>query len=187
MYFLQSNQKKLLTNLNPFFLTLFVLVLILFKTTAEGIVPSVFTGWDILLPVAIYIGQRRSMWEGLLLLLFNGHLYSLNSSAPVGMFVIYYLVFFIFAQIVAYIFYAQTPISVVCLLFLVTILSRICLPLCAQGFDQVISVFSLANWSFWNLILNTFLGFFVYLFLGILDRITLKVPPRSITLGDSSL
>ena len=101
MYFLQSNQKKLLTNLNPAFLTLFVLFLVLFKTTAEVVVPSVFTGWDLLLPVVIYLGQRRAMWEGLLIVLFNGHLYSLNSSAPIGLFVVYYLGFFFLAQMVA--------------------------------------------------------------------------------------
>lgn len=187
MYFLQSNQKKLLTNLNAIFLTLFVLALVLFKSTSEVIIPSVFSGWDILLPVAIYLGQRRNLWEGLLILLFNGHLYSLNSSAPIGLFVVYYLLFFFFAQIVAYILYAQTPISVMCLIFLVTTLSRIVLPLCAQSFDQSIYVFSWANWSVWNILLNTGLGFLIYLALGFLDRVTLKVPPRNITLGDVSL
>ncbi len=187
MYFLQSNQKKLLTSLNALFLTLFVLLLILFKSTSEGVIPSVFTGWDILLPIVIYLGQRRNLWEGLLILLFNGHLYSLNSSAPIGMFVLYYLVFFFFAQVVAYIVYAQTPLSVICLIFLVTVLSRILLPLCAQIFDQSILVFTWAHWSFWDLLLNTVLGFFTYLTIGILDRITLKVPPRNITLGDNSL
>jgi hypothetical protein len=187
LYFLQSNQKKFLTNLNALFLTLFVLVLILFKSTSGTIIPSVFYGWDILLPVAIYLGQRRSLWEGLLILLFNGHLYSLNSSAPIGLFVVYYLLFFFFAQVVAYILYAQTPVSVICLLFLVTVLSRFVLPLSAQVFDQSISVFSWANWNFWNVLLNTGLGFLIYLALGLLDRVTLKVPPRNITLGDSSL
>lgn len=187
MYFLQSNQKKLLTNFNPVFLTVFVLLMILFRSTAEAIVPSVLTGWDILLPIAIYLGQRRAMWEGILILLFNAHLYSLNSSAPIGLFVVYYLLFFFFAQIVAYILYAQTPVSVICLLFLVSLLSRLVLPLCSQVFDQVFYVFSWGNWSFWNVVLNTVLGFFTYLVLSILDRITLKVPPRNITLGDSSL
>ena len=187
MYFLQSNQKKLLTNLNPAFLTLFVLFLVLFKTTAEVVVPSVFTGWDLLLPVVIYLGQRRAMWEGLLIVLFNGHLYSLNSSAPIGLFVVYYLGFFFLAQMVAYILYAQTPISVIWLLFISTLLARILLPLFSQGFEQSIDVFSWANWNLWNIILNTVFGFFTYLFLGFLDRLTLKVPPRNITLGDSAL
>ena len=93
MYSLQNNQKKLLTNLNAIFLTLFVLVLIIFKSTSEAVVPSFFTGWDVLLPVSIYLGQRRNLWEGLVILLLHGHLYSLNSSAPIGMFVVYYLVF----------------------------------------------------------------------------------------------
>lgn len=187
MYFLQSNQKKLVTNLNAVFLTSFVLGLILLKSTSEGIIPSMFLGWDVLLPVAIYLGQRRHIWEGLLLLLFNGHLYSLNSSAPIGMFVVYYLIIFFIAQMVAYILYAQTPISVACLIFIVTLFSRILLPLCAQGFDQSLSILSWENWSVWNLILNTVLGFITYALLGILDRLTLKVPPRNLTLGDDSL
>lgn len=164
-----------------------MLFLILIKTTAEVAVPLVFTGWDLLLPVVIYLGQRRVMWEGLLLVLFNGHLYSLNSSAPIGLFVVYYLFFFFFAQIVAYILYAQTPISVIWLLLIATLLARVLLPLFSQGFDQTIHVFSWGNWNLWNIILNTVFGFFSYLLLGLLDRITLKVPPRSITLGDSSL
>lgn len=187
MYFLQNNQKKLLTSFNAVFLTLFVLLLILFKSTSEGLVPSVFTGWDILLPVVIYLGQRRNLWEGLLILLFNGHLYSLNSSAPIGMFVVYYLIFFFLAQVVAYTFYAQTPFSVICLIFISTLISRLILPLCAQVFEQSVMVLSWANWSLWNLFLNTVLGFFIYIILGVLDRITLKVPPRNITLGDNSL
>lgn len=187
MYFLQSNQKKLLTNLNPVFLTVFVLLLILFKTTAETSVPSVFTGWDLLLPVALYLGQRRVVWEGLLLVLFNGHLYSLNSSAPIGLFVVYYLLFFFFAQVVAYILYAQTPTSVIWLILLATLIARLLLPILSQGFDQSLYVLSWGNWNLWNIILNTVFGFFVYLSLGFLDRITLKVPPRNITLGDSSL
>jgi len=187
LYFLQSNQKKLLTNLNAVFLTLFVLILILFKSTSEGLISSVFTGWDILLPVVIYLGQRRNLWEGLLLLLFNGHLYSLNSAAPIGMFVIYYLFFFFFARGVAYILYAQTPLSVLCLIFIATVLSRILLPLCAQSFEQSVTVISWGNWNLWNLALNTVLGFFIYITIGILDRLTLKVPPRNITLGDSTL
>lgn len=187
MYFLQSNQKSLLTSFNAVFLTLFVLILILFKSTSEGLIPSVFTGWDILLPVVIYLGQRRNLWEGLLLLLFNGHLYSLNSSAPIGLFVIYYIFFFFFAQGVAYILYAQTPLSVLCLIFISTLFSRVLLPLCAQSFDQSVSVFTWGNWSLWNLSLNTVLGFFIYIAIGVLDRLTLKVPPRSITMGESTL
>lgn len=187
MYFLQGNQKKLLTNLNPLFLTFFVLILILFKTTAEACVPSLFTGWDLLLPIVIYLGQRRAIWEGILIVLFNSHLYSLNSSAPIGLFVCYYLGFFFFARLVAYIVYAQTPISVFTLLFLVTILARFVLPLISQSFDQSIFILSWANWNLWNLILNSVLGFFIYLVLGQLDRLTLKVPPRSITLGDNIL
>jgi hypothetical protein len=187
LYFLQSKQKKLLTNFNSCFLTLLVLVLIVFKSTSEAIVPSFFLGWDVLLPFAIYVGQRRNLWEGILILLLNAHLFSLNSSAPIGMFVVYYLGFFFLAQLVAYIFYAQTPLSVLCLIFLFTLISRFLLPLCAQLFDQAIFVFSWSNWSLMNLFLNTIFGFFTYVALGILDRVTFKVPPRNITLGESSL
>jgi hypothetical protein len=185
LYFLESGQKRVLTTLNPLFLGLFVMALILFRTTAEPTMPEVFRRWDSLLAVMIYCGQRRGMKEGLLLVLFLTHLFSLSSVAPIGVFAIYYLIIFLAARLLSYAIYAETGISVLWMLAAFSLLSRIILPLVAAAFDHGWPIFGLENWRFLSLIFNTIVGLVVYWLLSILDTITFKAPPSNIEMNEA--
>lgn len=143
--------------------------------------------WDLLLPVIIYLGQRRALIEGVILTLFICHLFSLNTAAPIGLFSIYYLCIFFLARLVAYVVYANNLISVLLLIFLLGLVSRVLLPLVTQLFNHSVFMFSSQGFSFYNLLMNTGGGFVSYWLLVLLDRLTFKVPPRNIEFEDGAL
>ena len=185
MYFLQPGQKRLITSFNPVFVGLFVLVLILIRTTSEPVIPAVLRQWDLLLPAIIYVGQRRGLFEGLLLVLFLSHLYSLCSAAPIGVFVVHYLLIFALARLLIYVIYANNWLSVSGLILFLSFISRILLPIVAKAFGHSWSIVSFQNFVWWSLLINTFVGFIVYAFLGTLDRLTYKAPPSNIELDEN--
>ncbi len=159
--------------------------LILFRTTAEPTMPDVFRRWDFLLPVMIYIGQRRGMKEGLLLVLFISHIFSISSAAPIGVFAVYYLIIFVAARLLSYGIYADTWLSVLWMLTGFTILSRFVLPGVASAFGHGWPVFSWANWGFLSIVFTTWVGMGVYWLLGVLDRMTFKAPPSNIEMNEA--
>ncbi len=187
MFFLQPNQKRLLNSLNPVFLVLFVVFLILVRTTAEPLFPSVFRQWDLLLPFMVYFGQRRSLAEGMGLALLTSHLYSTCSSAPLGVFSVVYLVIFFVARLVSYAIFANTWVSIFLLMLGLALLERILLTLVSSFFGHGWPFFSSRNLGFWSLLINAGVGYLTYRWLEVLDRMTFKVPRTSIELSEAGL
>jgi hypothetical protein len=187
LFFLQPSQKRLLSSLNPLFLALAVFVGILIRTSFLPLLPGFFTSWDVLLPFMVYFGQRRALGEGLILSLFTSHLYSLCSSAPIGVFTSHYLVLFLLARLLSFVVYANTWFSVLLVVFVLTIAARLSLTAVAWGFGHAWPLFSSANFGWWSILFNSLLGFAVFEALGTLDRFTYKVPRMSIELGEGSL
>ena len=185
MYFLQPNQKRLLSSLNPVFLVVFVLLLIVFRSISEFVLPVLLRPWDVLLPFMVYFGQRRSFGEGLVLALFTSHLYSLCSSAPIGVFATYYLILFIISRLLVYVIYANTWISVFVLLLSLSLLSRLLLGIISVSFGHGWPIFSSVNISVLSLLFNAVLGLIAYVWLESLDRLTFKVPRINIELSES--
>lgn len=186
MLFVQPSHRRLLNSLNPIFFVLVVLVFIVLRTTLHPIAGFV-KYWDLLLPFAIYFGQRRTLTEGLILSLFTSHLISLSSSAPVGVFTAYYLAIFLCARLLSLVFFAHIWYSILLLLFALSLLSRVMLTVVASSFGHGWPMFSFANWSFWGLMLNTLAGYLVYRGLEQLDRLTHKTPPARIELTEGEL
>jgi hypothetical protein len=183
LYFLESGQKRLLTSLNPLLLVVLVTGIILVRTTAEPIMPVGFRRWDLLLTVMIYIGQRRSIHEGLLLVLFISHIFSLASSAPIGVFVIYSLIVFVGARALSYVIFADQWLSILAVIGAFSVVARIIMPLVASAFGHGWPVISWENLHPLGILLNTFLGLGIYWALSFLDAITLKAPPANIEIG----
>lgn len=165
----------------------FVSSLILARTTLEPIFPNVFRHWDLLLPFMVYFGQRRTLAEGLILSLFNTHLFSLCSSAPIGLFALVYLIIFAVARLLSYVIYANTWVSILVLMFSLGILSRILLTFSSGFFGHGWPFFSFANFSLGSLVFNAVLGYFVYSALEWTDWATSKVPRINIELAEGSL
>lgn len=142
--------------------------------------PLSFRRWDLLLAPMIYIGQRRSIHEGLLLVLFLTHIFSLSSAAPIGVFAIYYLLIFISARALSYVIYADQWLSILTVIGAFAIGARFVLPAVAGGFGHGWSPFSWENLNPMGILVNTFMGLGTYWVLSFLDRITLKAPPANI-------
>ncbi|MCB0405138.1 MAG: hypothetical protein KDD51_10155 [Bdellovibrionales bacterium] len=186
MYFLQPNQKKFLESVNPILVTIFFYLLLVGRTNIEYVFPDVFRHWDILLPFIVYFGQRRSVAEGLTLSILTSHLYSLSSIAPIGVFVLHYLSLFIIARVLSYVIYANEGFTILMLLFALSLLARIInLPI-ASLFGHSWGSNGIGAFGM-GLLLNTVLGFFVYLSLSLLDRMTFKTPTINIEMAGDSL
>lgn len=136
--------------------------------------PRLLGQWDLLLAFMIYFGQRRPLFEGLLLWFFLSHLYSLQSVAPVGVFVIYYLIIFLLSRLTSEVFYAASGMSVFGLLALITLASRFILPGVAQGFESGWAVFSWRNLHPFLLLTNIFFGWLSYMGLVAIDKFSGK-------------
>jgi hypothetical protein len=163
-----------------------VLGLILVRTTGKPIFGWLIE-WDILLPVVVYFGQRRTLPEGLILTLFCSHLYSLSSAAPIGVFTSYYLAIFIVARLVSYVMYASTWISILLLIFSLTVLSRFAMTGVASAFGHGWPVFAPGNLSFLQMFRGSVMGYVVYQMLGVLDLMTYKTAASNIELAESEL
>ena len=185
--FLPPSQRRLLNSLNPLFFILAVFTLILAKTFFYPVAPYMSHHWDILLPFVVYFGQRRSLPEGIILSLFSSHLYSLCSSAPLGVFTTTYLLIFAAARLISYVVFAGTSGSILLLMIGLSFLSRILLPVVAQFFHPAWPVVSFSNLVWWSILLNGVAGWAVYLVLDVMDRLTHKVPRTSIELSGDSL
>ncbi len=164
-----------------------VVFFILLRTSADGLFPRWFRHWDLLLPFIIYFGQRRSLTEGLILSLFVSHLYSLGSSAPIGVFATHYLCIFVLVRMLSYGIYADTWLSVFLMLLGLSVVSRIVLPLVAKSFGQGWPILTWSNLSIVGFLVNSCLGLLAYMSLVLLDKISFKAPQTSIELSESRL
>ena len=187
MYFLQPSQKRLLSSLNPVFFVAFVFFLVIVRTAAEPLMPTLLRQWDVLLPFMVYFGQRRSLPEGLILALFTSHVYSLCSTAPIGVFTSHYLALFGVARLLSYVIYANTWFSILLLMLSLSVLSRVTLTLVSTFFGHGWPLFAPSNFMWWSLLLNAGLGYLVYAWLEQLDRVTYKAPRTTIELSDTGL
>ena len=182
MLFLSPSQKRFLSSLNPLLLGGLVYLLIIVRTATDPILPSILRQWDLLLPFVVYVGQRRTLIEGILLVLFISHLFSLASVAPIGVFAVYYLALFFLARLLVYAVFANTWVTILGVLFLVSIVSRILLPLVTFFFGFTWSLLSFKNVMVGSFFVNAILGLFFYLVLSLVDRLTFKVNAISIEL-----
>jgi len=161
-----------------------VFILILIRTTAESLLPRFMHQWDILLPFAIYFGQRRTLPEGLILTLFTSHLYSLSSIAPIGVFATHYLILFVVARLLSYAIYANTWFSILLLMFSLALLSRLSITLVSMSFGHGWPLFSGKNFVWWSLLFNAVAGYVTYSMLEVLDSITYKSTRSTIEMSE---
>lgn len=187
MFFLSPSQKRFLNSLNPLLIGAIVYSLILFRTTSAFLLPGVLRQWEILLPFIIYVGQRRTLVEGILLVLFLSHLYSLSSVAPIGVFAVYYTLIFFLARLLSYAVYANTWVTVIGVLFLVAAIGRVLLPFVCFFFGFSWSVLSLKNLAPMGVVINSVIGLAVYWGLALLDRLTFKLSPINIELAEGEV
>jgi hypothetical protein len=187
LFFLQPSQKRLLSSLNPAFVVLFVFGLLLLRTAWEPMLPGFYRRWDVLLPFMIYFGQRRSLPEGLILALFTSHLFSLCSTAPIGVFASHYLILFLIARLLSYVIYANSWFSTLLLLLSLSVLSRFILTLVAATFGHGWPLFAKGNFIWWGPLLNSVAGLLVYRLIETLDRMTYKVPRTNIELSENGI
>lgn len=179
---LRENQKRLLNGLNPIFVLAWIYGAILFRTSLQASFPPLLQSWDILLPFAVYFGQRRALFEGVLLTLFSSHLFSLCSSASFGIFGFQYLFLFVVARLISHGVYANSSLPIFTLIFLLGAVSRLTLPVIASAFGSGWDIFTWDNLNLFRLLWNSVLGFLSYWILHIVDKVTFKVPRVNIEL-----
>ncbi len=187
MFFLPPSQRRLLSSLNPLFIILAVLLLILVKTALFPFAPLWVQRWDLLLPFVVFFGQRRSTPEGIILALFSSHLYSLCSAAPLGVFTTTYLLVFAATRLISYVAFASNAFSIVLLMFSLSLCTRILLPIVAGFFHPAWPVLSFSNLDLSSILLNGVGGWVIYSALEGLDLVTHKAPRHSIELSGDSL
>jgi hypothetical protein len=184
LLYLQTSQQKTIRSVNPLIMVGLFVGLLVIRTTAFWLFPGLFTNWDLLLPFMLYFGQRRPLFEGLLLWFILSHLYSLQSVAPMGVFVVYYLILFVIARLISEVFFATEGIQILGLISLLTLFSRFVLPLVARAFDSGWPVWSWRNLHLGMIITNIFVGWICYQILGFVDKITFKDPRQILDLGE---
>lgn len=158
--------------------------LLLVRTSAFSVFPKVFSSWDILLPFMLYFGQRRPLFEGLLLWFILSHLYTLQSVAPIGVFVVYYLILFVISRLISEAFFATEGIQILGLISILSILSRVLLPIVARGFGSGWPIWSWRNLHLGVIVTNIVVSWFCYLALSFIDRITFKDARQILDLGE---
>ncbi len=168
-------------------MVLFVFGLILTRTTMDPLFPSWFRYCDVLLPFVVYLGQRRALPEGLILTLFASHLYSLCSAAPIGVFTTNYLIIFVIARLMSYVIYANRSLSILVLIFSLTLLSHVTLSIIVTFFGHSWGVFTGGFGILFRALLNSALGGIIYGGLVLLDRLTFKAPRINIELSEGGL
>lgn len=157
------------------------------RTTSESLFPDTFRRWDLLLPVAVYLGQRRDFLEGAVLVFILAHLYTLCSVAPAGVFILQYGFIFLAAKGLLKFIFANNWSSVFGLTLFLSFVSRFTLPLISRVFEHGWPVFSLGNLMILNVFTNAFAGIVLYYLLSRLDRFTHKVAPAEIQLAEGNL
>lgn len=157
-----------------------VFILIILRTTSESLFPEMFRRWDLLLPIAVYLGQRRGFIEGATLVFIIAHFYTLSSVAPAGIFILHYGIIFLIAKGLLKFIYASTWSTVFGLTLFLALASRLILPLESRLFDHGWPVLSWGNLMIFNVLTNALAGIPLYFLLALLDRLTQKVAPAEI-------
>ena len=174
MLSLQTDQKKTIRSLNPFFMIGLFFLFLLIRTSSASVLPGFLLRWDFLLPFVIYFGQRRPLFEGLLLCFIMSHWYSLESAAPIGCLVIFYLLIYLLSRILSETVFAADSFQILALLFSLGLLSRFILPWISHFFGAGWDVFSWRNLNLFFLISDLLLNFGTfYLLLGV-DKVSAK-------------
>lgn len=187
MLFLQPNQKRFLSTINPLLMVAVVMLAITLRTTVDPWIPLFSRRWDVLLAWVVYMGQRRTLVEGGVLTLLASHLYSLASSAPFGVFLIYYVVLFFVARLATYVIYANRWHSIFGLLLALSLCSRIILWIIAFSFGHPLYALTKPSELIGYVFFNAFMGVIIYSFVGIADRLTFKVPRINIEMAEGEL
>ena len=184
MYSLPIHQqpRKSFSNVNAVLILILISGFIVIFSSGKSLFPFPVYRWDILLPFMIYFGQRRTWTEGIVLTVVSAHLYSLASSAPVGLFTIHYLLYFTLARLFSYVLYANRWYSILVLMLSFITLSRLSMAFMALVFGHGWPLKSPQNFNVWFLITNSVFGYFIYVALGLLDRLTGKLPRQNIEL-----
>jgi len=147
---------------------------LLIRTSCISLLPTFLIRWDFLLPFMIYFGQRRPLFEGLLLWFIMSHWYSLESSAPIGSLVIFYLSIYVISRLLSETVFAADAIQVFTLFFIMMVFSRLTLPWVTSFFGAGWKIFSWRNlnpiWFATDFILNCSTFYFL---MGV-DKLTAK-------------
>ncbi len=186
MFFLHPSQKRLLNSLNPIFFVLFVAIVLMVRSTAASVLPGMFLTADLLMPFMVFFAQRRSTWEGFILALFCSHLYSLSSSAPIGVFAFYYLAQFFLARLMRYGIYASGWISTLLVLFTLSLGGRFLLPIIAGFFGPAWPVFIFSNFPWGGIFFAPIYGLVIFALGEALDRATFKADRVNIEMYEAA-
>ena len=116
LFSLPINRRRWVLLANPLFLVFIMTACLILRTVDEPLAGPVFRRWDCLLPAVVFLGQRRKLWEGLALVFIFSHVYALASSAPLGLYLVYYLFLFFAARFMTYLLYASEGLTIVVLL-----------------------------------------------------------------------
>lgn len=174
MLSLQTEQQKTIRSLNPLIMLGIFASFLLIRTSCANLLPQVVLGWDFVLPFMIYFGQRRPLFEGLLLWFLMSHWFSLESMAPLGVWVIFYLLLFVVARLLSEVIYAADFFQIIILVAVLVLASRLVLPWIAHFFNAGWEVFSWRNLNPFFFITDTTLSCLGFLVLSGIDRLTAK-------------
>lgn len=186
MFFLHPSQKRLLNSLNPVFFVVFVYGVLIVRSTAASILPQMVLSADLLMPFVVFFAQRRSTWEGFILSLFCSHLYSLSSSAPIGIFAFYYLILFFFARLMRYGINVSGWVSTLLALFTLSVAGRFLLPVVASAFAPAWPVFMWKNFPWSGILFAPLYGLVIFALGEALDRTTFKADRANIEMYEAS-
>lgn len=140
--------------------------------------PNLVRRWDILLPFLAYFGQHRTAVEGVILALFSGHLFSLCSGAPMGVFASYSLILLVVTRAVTYGVYAGTGISVFLFLAVLSLVSRATVAILSRLFGRGWEFWSIQNFNPLDILFNAMFAWIVYQALVLLDNLTFRAGGR---------
>jgi len=171
---LQTEQKKTIRSLNPLFMVGLFFLFLLLRTSCGALLPTMILKWDFLLPFMIYFGQRRPFFEGLLLWFIMSHWFSLESSAPMGTWVMFYLIIYVLSRLLSEVFFAVDSLQIFALLFIMLLASKFLLPWTSHFFGARWAVFSWNNLHPGFFMTDLFLSWITFLSLITVDVLTAK-------------
>lgn len=162
-------------------------MLLIVRASLLAAFPSFFQFFDILIPFTVYMGQRRSLWEGAGLSLGFGYLFSLFSVAPQGFYMMVSFGIFLVVRFFSLAFYAHTRWSIAVLLTLSLLLSRVFVYLIAIAMDIPLPKSMFLECLSWNFLWGIGLSYLIFSVLRRLDEKTFKIPRINIEVAEGSL
>ncbi len=168
------------------FFVAFVAMVLLVRSTSAQVLPRMVLTADLLMPFMVFFAQRRSTWEGFILALFCSHLFSLSSSAPIGVFAFFYLALFFLARLMRYGIYASGWISTLLVLFTLSLGGRFLLPVIAGLFGAAWPVFMFSNFPWGGIFFAPIYGLVIFALGEALDRATFKADRVNIEMYEAA-